>query len=170
MAASTKAAAAAATARVKAQGLSPVLAAGPGTTRAMPIRSRRDSGPVKVRLSVRAEVRGNIPGPGAAGEPDRSWIMGCNASSDRLGERPSEKCLPRKYLPRKYRPNQNGAVASAVLVYTTRGSAHFDWRLAGATRSGTAGVGGLLAIQNNATLQIQGYFLICRNPVRKKKG
>jgi len=35
--------------------------------------------------------------------------------------------------------NRNGAVASAVPSALTRGSAHFDWQLAGATRSGAAG-------------------------------
>ncbi|HXB80228.1 MAG TPA: hypothetical protein VNX23_22925 [Bradyrhizobium sp.] len=36
-------------------------------------------------------------------------------------------------------PNRNGAVASAAPSALTRGSALFDWQLAGATRSGTAG-------------------------------
>ena len=38
-------------------------------------------------------------------------------------------------------PNKNGAVTSAVLVHLRVEPAHFDWRLAGATRAGTAGVG-----------------------------
>jgi hypothetical protein len=42
---------------------------------------------------------------------------------------------------------RNGAVASAVPSALTRGPAHFDWRLAGATRSGTAGGECLLAIR-----------------------
>jgi hypothetical protein len=38
-------------------------------------------------------------------------------------------------------PNRNGAVTSAVLVHLRVEPAHFDGRLAGATRSGSAGVG-----------------------------
>src|ERR1700746_2841332 len=38
---------------------------------------------------------------------------------------------------------RNGAVASAVLVHLTRGSSPLRLALAGATRSGTAGVGSL---------------------------
>jgi hypothetical protein len=43
------------------------------------------------------------------------------------------------------RKNKNGAVASAVLVHLTRGSGPLRLALAGATRSGSAGVGGLVA-------------------------
>jgi hypothetical protein len=45
------------------------------------------------------------------------------------------------------RQNRNGAVASAVPSALTRGPAHFDWQLAGATRSGTAGGEARIAIQ-----------------------
>ena len=44
---------------------------------------------------------------------------------------------------------KNDAVTSPA---ATRGSAHFDGRLAGATRSGTAGVGGLSRSKEKATL------------------
>jgi hypothetical protein len=40
---------------------------------------------------------------------------------------------------------RNGAVASVVPSALTRGPAHFDWRLAVAIRSGTAGVGKTIA-------------------------
>ena len=48
--------------------------------------------------------------------------------------------------------NRNGAVTSAVPSALTRGSAHFDWQLTGATRSGTAGGENLHAIQRKTTL------------------
>ena len=40
----------------------------------------------------------------------------------------------------------------------TRGPAHFDWQLAGATRSGTAGVGDLSRSNHNDTPVCQGKF------------
>ncbi len=43
-------------------------------------------------------------------------------------------------LAREEQPiTRNGAVADAVPSALTRGPAHFDWQLAGATRSGAAG-------------------------------
>jgi hypothetical protein len=45
----------------------------------------------------------------------------------------------------KARAVKNGAVASAVLVHQTRGIGPLQLALAGATRSGSAGVGSLLA-------------------------
>ena len=41
-------------------------------------------------------------------------------------------------------PTRNGAVTSAVPSALRDGPAHFDWLLAGATRTGTAGGEGLL--------------------------
>ena len=51
---------------------------------------------------------------------------------------------------------RNGAVASAVPSALTRGPARFDWQLAGATRSGTAGVGDLSRSNYNDTPVFQG--------------
>src|ERR1700758_3071157 len=51
---------------------------------------------------------------------------------------------------------RNGAVASAVLVHLTRGSGPLRLALAGATRSGTAGVGGLARSINQVTPQPTG--------------
>jgi hypothetical protein len=50
------------------------------------------------------------------------------------------------------------ALLPAPFQCTTRGSAHFDWRLAGATRTGTAGVGNLLAIQADASYNLEAIF------------
>ena len=44
-------------------------------------------------------------------------------------------------------PMRNGAVAGAAPSALTRGSALFDWQLAGATRSGAAGGETCYAIQ-----------------------
>jgi hypothetical protein len=49
------------------------------------------------------------------------------------------------------RKNKNGAVASAVLVHQTRGSGPLRLALAGATRSGSAGVGSLARSADEAT-------------------
>ena len=51
---------------------------------------------------------------------------------------------------------RNGAVASAVPSALTRAPARFDWQLAGATRSGTAGVGDLSRSNYNDTPVFQG--------------
>src|SRR5258708_3098842 len=50
----------------------------------------------------------------------------------------------------------------------TRGPAHFDWRLAGATRSGTAGGEACSRSKNNDTPPPPMASLICRNTKRKK--
>jgi len=145
MAGSTKAAAAARTEAVRARGLSPVRAVGSGTTPATLIRCRPDSGPVKAPLSARVEARSNIPGPGAAGETDRSLQPKARPKSETA-------LLPAPFwcTPRVDRPTSTGGwrerPALALLAWES-----------------------LLAIRSDATPQFQGYFLICRKCGQKKK-
>ena len=82
-------------------------------------------------------------------------VLGFAGSPERKPQKPP---IPGRNLPRGFNglgvpprrgrfANRNGAVASAAPSALTRGSAHFDWRLTGATRSGTAGGESLHAIQ-----------------------
>ena len=61
---STKATETALTAPAKVREASQARMAGFGTIRAMPIKSRRDSGPANARLSAPAGAPGRTPGPG----------------------------------------------------------------------------------------------------------
>jgi hypothetical protein len=78
------------------------------------------------------------------------WFTSSLQAGRRSGSRETRPSLPLAVLGfRRVQPET--ALLPAPFQCTTRGSAHFDWRLAGATRTGTAGVGNLLAIQTNAS-------------------
>ena len=78
-------------------------------------------------------------------------IPECGAWQANRAARSTARWRGRRKSARGLGKNKNGAVASAVLVHQTRGSGPLRLALAGATRSGTAGVGSLARSADEAT-------------------